>query len=397
MKWFFALNDSSPAFDYYAGMVQVAVLTARKHTQLEPVFVHDGRENRLTDWLADRGVQLVRRRSFLAPEIDRLLGAHGNAAAKSIALGAYLRVEVPAIVRELGWADRHVLYTDCDVMFTPRFDGALAGWTPPWFAVAPENDPQDWAAMNTGVMVMNVDALLADLPAFQAAIRAQLAVSVQSSFDQHAYREHYRGRWEHLPAELNWKPYWGRNDAAQIVHFHGPKPFQKYAIAAGTVPPDIARLATAAFYDQAAEYDRLLVEAVQDRAGDAEPADAFAGIEVLEGLLPTEGPYPAQSLPRVRWGLAPKIRVRLRRRPGTAGNTLRLVALSQLPGQEMAVRLNGREIRRHVFRSAGNFEPLRLNVAEAQDGEVVELVPETWRDDPDGQNRAVLFRALWLD
>ena len=59
MKWFFALNDSSPAFDYYAGMVQVAVLTARKHTTLEPVFIYDGSENRLTDWLADRQVRLV--------------------------------------------------------------------------------------------------------------------------------------------------------------------------------------------------------------------------------------------------------------------------------------------------------------------------------------------------
>jgi hypothetical protein len=23
---------------------------------------------------------------------------------------------------------------------------------------------------------------------------------------------------------MNWKPYWGASDAAQIVHFHGPKP-----------------------------------------------------------------------------------------------------------------------------------------------------------------------------
>ncbi len=393
MKWFFALNDSSPAFDYYAGMVQVAVLTARKHTRLEPVFVHDGGENRLTDWLAERGVQLVRRRSFLAAEIDGLLGGHRNAAARAIALGAYLRVEVPAIVRELGWADRHVLYTDCDVMFTPRFDGSLAQRAPKCFAVAPEDDLRNWEAMNTGVMVMNVDALLADFPAFQATIRAQLAASVQSSFDQHAYREHYRGGWEQLPAVMNWKPYWGRNDEAQVVHFHGPKPFQKYAIAAGAVPPDIARLATGTFFAEAAAYDRLLVEAMPP-ADEAEPAEPFAGVEVLEGMLPVEGPHPAQSLPRVRWGLAP--RILLRKPPGTMGQILRLAALSQLPGQEISVRLNGAEIRLHAFRSTGGFERLRVNLSDAKDGDVLELVPKKWRDDPDGHARAVLFRAMWI-
>jgi len=279
------------------------------------------------------------------------------------------------------------------VMFTPRFDDTLARSAPAWFAVAPENDPQDWAAMNTGVMVMNVDALLADLPAFQETIRAQLAVSAQSSFDQHAYREHYRGRWERLPVELNWKPYWGRNEAAQIVHFHGPKPFQKYAIAAGTVPSGIAQLATGVFFEQAAEYDRVLVEAWQALPDAAEPADAFAGVEILDGLLPAEGPYPAQGLPRVRWGLAPGIRVRLQR----TATALRIAALSQLAAQEISVRLNGAELRRNAFRNAGGFETLRVDVSDAKAGDVVEIGPTKWRDDPDGRARAVLFRALWLD
>ena len=32
---------------------------------------------------------------------------------------------------------------------------------------------------------------------------------------------------------MNWKPYWGRNDAASIIHFHGPKPRQIASIKAG--------------------------------------------------------------------------------------------------------------------------------------------------------------------
>ena len=45
-----------------------------------------------------------------------------------------------------------------------------------------------------------------------------------SGFDQEAYRAFYKGAWDTLPLDLNWKPYWGINEAAQIIHFHGPKP-----------------------------------------------------------------------------------------------------------------------------------------------------------------------------
>ncbi|HVZ63919.1 MAG TPA: hypothetical protein VG936_04965 [Lacunisphaera sp.] len=392
MKWFFALNDASPAFDYYAGMVQVAVRTARRHTRLEPVFIHDGPDNRLTDWLADEGAQVVRRRSFLADEFERLPGLAANPTARAIAAGAYLRLEVPELVCELGWPDRHVLYTDCDVMFTAAFDGSLTACAPAWFAVAPEHDAADPAAMNTGVMVMNVDALRGDAPAFRRAVRELLAESVRSSFDQHAYRVHYRGKWENLPPELNWKPYWGRNPAAQIIHFHGPKPFQKYAVAAGVVPPGLARLATGAYGEYAAEYDRLLAEAAAEPPA---PADASAGWTETRGLLPAEGPYPEQDLPRVRWGLAPKVVLRPAAFAGPG--LLRIAALSQLEGQELSIRVGGAEIRRHVFRPTGGFERIRVELPAAPDGATIEVVPAKSRNDPDGRARAVLFRALWVE
>ncbi|HVT72669.1 MAG TPA: hypothetical protein VHD61_06000 [Lacunisphaera sp.] len=392
MKWFLALNDSSPAFDYYAGMVQVAVRTARQHTRLDPVFIHDGADNRLTDWLADGGVRVVRRRSFLAGELEGLPGLDGNPTARAIAAGAYLRLEVPELVRELGWPDRHVLYTDCDVMFTAAYDAALEACAPAWFAVAPEHDPADPVAMNTGVMVMNVDALRGDAAAFRRTVRERLAESVQSSFDQHAYRVHYRGRWEHLPPVLNWKPYWGRNAAAQVIHFHGPKPFQKYAVAAGVVPPGLARLATGAFAEYAAEYDRLLMDAA---AEPPEAADAFGDWTETSGLLPAEGPYPEQDLPRVRWGVAP--RVVLRPAAFTGPRLVRITVLSQLEGQEISIRAGGTEIRRHVFRAPGGFERIRVELPAATAGDVIELVPARWRDDPDGQSRALLFRALRVE
>jgi len=33
-------------------------------------------------------------------------------------------------------------------------------------------------------------------------------------------------KWNYLPPEYNWKPYWGDFSSAKIIHFHGPKPYQ---------------------------------------------------------------------------------------------------------------------------------------------------------------------------
>lgn len=393
MKWFFALNEAGPTFGYYAGLVQVAVHTARQYTALEPVFIYDGRDNLLTDWLHARGVTILKRRSILAEDILRT----GSAASQAIALGAYLRVEVPLLMQESGWADRFALYTDCDVMFTPRFDDTVLKSMPRFFAVAPEDAPGNLEAMNSGVMVMNVEALRKDWPAFQSTIRAELAASFGSSFDQHAYRVHYQGRWDHLPAALNWKPHWGRNEEAQIVHFHGPKPFQKYSVAAGQVPPVLQRLATDSFYEYANEFDQALLAAQQSTRPRREPADCFSGIEAVEGLLPLEGPHPAEQLPQVRWGVAPAIRLRLKPGPGTGKRVLRLSMLSQEAGQEIAVRLDGREVRHHVLRAPNVFEDIQVDLGEAGSVGRIELVPRKWRDDPDGHARAVLFRALWME
>ena len=43
--------------------------------------------------------------------------------------------------------------------------------------------------------------------------------------DQGAYNEFYSGKFVvHRWPLFNWKPYWGFNARAKLVHFHGPKP-----------------------------------------------------------------------------------------------------------------------------------------------------------------------------
>jgi hypothetical protein len=45
------------------------------------------------------------------------------------------------------------------------------------------------------------------------------------AFDQGALNEFYGPSREVLGREYNWKPHWGVDENAVIVHFHGPKPW----------------------------------------------------------------------------------------------------------------------------------------------------------------------------
>jgi hypothetical protein len=41
--------------------------------------------------------------------------------------------------------------------------------------------------------------------------------------DQGALNYYYRGVWDQLDPKLNWKPYWGDNEEAFLIHFHGAR------------------------------------------------------------------------------------------------------------------------------------------------------------------------------
>ena len=109
-----------------------------------------------------------------------------------------------------------VLYTDCDVMFLrqPVFPGR-----PVLFAATTEfsDDPSD---LNSGVMVMNLVSLRQVLDRLQEFTRSCLHLGL----DQEILKAFFGPHYVVLDKVLNWRPYWGFNPAAQILHFHGPKP-----------------------------------------------------------------------------------------------------------------------------------------------------------------------------
>lgn len=262
MQWYFALTEDSTAFRQYAEMVMVAVHTAKSRTALEPHCIYDGGENDFTAWLTKHEVRLIRHRSFVREALEELARKKGNPHLAAALSGAFSRIELPAIVERAGRSGR-VLYTDCDVMFLGEVVPELEANACRYFAVAPESSRDDYVNMNTGVMLMNTERLRESLPKFREYVSENLAALEAESWDEAAYRWFYRDEngpmWDRLRPELNWKPYWGESADAKVIHFHGPKPFQREYIDSHW--PELKGLTGGAYLESVERWNELLEEA----------------------------------------------------------------------------------------------------------------------------------------
>jgi len=168
----------------------------------------------LTERLTRMGVKVLFHRTSISEAINA--AKPDDIAWRHIAHGAFLRVDIPMIDTE----SEFILYTDCDVIFLRNPN--IQNIKPKLFSVAPEFDLRDFKNMNSGVMVMNVNNMRNVFKEFTDFIRNGLPNF--PAYDQGALREFFAGKYDPLPLSLNWKPYWGANPDAEIIHFHGPKP-----------------------------------------------------------------------------------------------------------------------------------------------------------------------------
>ncbi len=245
-------------------MIKVAVHTAQRHTSLQPHLLYDGQENQLTEWLHNRGVAIIPCRSAFGEQIARFTLYYEeiqNQYLRRALHGVFLRMELPRMRKELR-LDERVLYTDCDVLFRGEVASDLASNPCDYFAVAPEFDREDYRRMNTGVMLMNLPALAQVDDDLKSYVLEHFSQLQGKAWDQGAYRAFFSSdaghRWNKLSPELNWKPYWGANPEARIIHFHGPKPFQ---VVDDTHFPELKHLVSGAYADLCSDWRDALREA----------------------------------------------------------------------------------------------------------------------------------------
>lgn len=296
MKCFFSFKASADKSHNYDQLLKVAVYSALKNTTLQLYCIFDGQPNELTKWLEDKGVTVIFRRSYLYDKLTYIACEKlSNPTLLNIGGGAFLRIEIPEIMKEFGYKDQFVLYTDCDVMFQKDVVKTLADFAPRFFAVAPENDINNNRLMNSGVMMMNIHNLQKNdkdfrdyveknlesyIPGIGKEIRPNLLVYILSgrpkffpAWDQSAYQRYYTRNWlsipswDKLPPSFNWKPYWGDGGQADIVHFHGPKPNQMQLFSSKQVPvhlEPLVDLATPSYFESSRRWNSLWEELTKE-------------------------------------------------------------------------------------------------------------------------------------
>jgi hypothetical protein len=226
MKCFFVLS-SKGWVEQFQDMALVLAKSAKINCKFDMYCIYDGEPNVITGKLEELGVHVL----FHKPAYVGLLetgarrgrrGRGGIWADPALWNGAFLRLEIPLLVRELGFRDKFVLYVDTDTFF--QSEPPLDLIHPRYLAAASESDPKNKRFFNSGVMVLNVRSMVETYPQFiQFCIDNDFAPK-SGVIDQGLYNIFYRTKWQHLDAEYNWKAYWPINPRASIIHFHGPNP-----------------------------------------------------------------------------------------------------------------------------------------------------------------------------
>ncbi|MGC5197948.1 class I SAM-dependent methyltransferase [Aphanothece microscopica] len=218
MKAYFCINEHglTTLGERYLEHLVVAIYSCIHNTDLEPCLLYDGSSHDILRVVEELGCTILRHQLSFKDE----LGAACKEAQVNfdVASGAFLRLDIPLLNQE----DELSLYVDVDVMFLRQPD--FSGCHPMYFAAAPESDVENYSHINSGVMLINNHGLRAELPGLiENIIRGRLRALSGDPYHQGHLNDYFRDKIDRLSPVFNWKPYWGCNSEASIVHWHGVK------------------------------------------------------------------------------------------------------------------------------------------------------------------------------
>jgi lipopolysaccharide biosynthesis glycosyltransferase len=218
-KNFFGFNLDTAKISGYEDHIKVAVNSCIENTSLQTYFLYCGHDKELLNWLKSKPITLVDTSSFKL--INTLLERNSSNMHLPTAKGAWQRLLIPEVCQKLDIKDKHVLYTDVDVMFTPNMSKPI-NLNVDKFACAKEGG--DSANYNTGTMIINRKYLESIYNSFmdfcikhsfnfiafdQGALNAFIHIGHITILDHHEWN---LSSYMHAPIEN-----------CRIFHFHGPK------------------------------------------------------------------------------------------------------------------------------------------------------------------------------
>ena len=227
MKCYICLTDSIVNRKDYFNMLKVTLISARKNTSLRLICLYDGKiGDPVYNLLKDFKVEIIIHELPYKKELMEIYSHEwmetelGKDIEYSRIFGTFMRMEIPIIEKE----DEYVLYTDMDIIFND--DILLKDLPhPAYLAAAPEfeRDTKRMSYFNAGILVMNIQGMRIKYQQFVEMMKKRQR-STSGLFDQGYLNELCFKDMEILPIEYNWKPYWGINGNAKLIHFHGMKP-----------------------------------------------------------------------------------------------------------------------------------------------------------------------------
>jgi hypothetical protein len=217
MKLFLATNSGTTKTNNIK-LLEKACKSALKNTDFEVFVIFDGNKEELK---LPKEVNIIEHRHRC---YNTFLNSPRNKDNISIdiASGTFLRTEIAFLCKKLGFNDEYCLYTDYDVIFQKGDYSDLNKLKPTYFAACPEGNKNDWSYINAGIMLINLNHFLEQ----DEYIKNYIDNNFENLlvWDQTMYNNLYKDKYEKLPLEYNWKTYWGINNKAKIIHFHGAKP-----------------------------------------------------------------------------------------------------------------------------------------------------------------------------
>lgn len=216
----------------YNDLLYASLKSARLNTSLDLYALYDGStEGRCYEILKEFNVNIILHKFSHKQYLEKvypkefLLQNFGRDASYDKIAGAFMRLDIPFIEKE----DEYVWYKDIDVIFQKDVSECNFGKVE-YLAASTEFEKtlNKTSGFNSGVMYLNVKNMkkisnqIFDM--LKKGIRNPIGIVDQGYLNHLCF-----DKMTFMPIEFNWKPYWGYNSNAYIVHFHGMKPGGNFA------------------------------------------------------------------------------------------------------------------------------------------------------------------------
>lgn len=227
MKCYFALTAPDKNNAVYTELFEVALKSARQNTTLDLYALYDGpKEHPCYTLMEKYAVKIIEHQFSHKNDIAKtytesyLLSHYGKVIPYEKLAGTFMRLDIPFIEK----TDDFVLYSDIDVIFLEDIKEEDFPKTKYLAAVSEfSKNIEDDGYFNAGILFMNIEGMKEKASKIFDDLNVGKA-NETGIFDQGYLNQYCYNDLQILPLEYNWKPYWGYNEKAKIIHFHGIKP-----------------------------------------------------------------------------------------------------------------------------------------------------------------------------